>query len=236
MSVQKFFTSDGVPASTPSNVTDLNLDITNDDLYYSVDTTGSGDWKKVPQGVTDLTIDGAIITGNYRTKYIDASEMIARTTSGAASGSEEATTNKQMNSYFDFDAASDEFVQYVFNMPDEYDGGTFKCKFYWKDAATPGSGDVVWGIQAVAVSNDGAIDSSFGTAKTVTDTYIASGDVHITSATSAVTIAGNPALADLTYFQIYRDADNGSDTYTQDARLLGVAIQYKETTTAPVIW
>lgn len=236
MAVQKFFISDGAPASTPANVTDLNTDTTNDKLYYSVDTTASSDWKLIPQGVTDLTIDGAIITGNYRTKYIDASEMITRTTSGAASGSEESTTNKQMNSFFDFDAASDEFVQYIFNMPDEYDGGTYKCKFYWKDATTPGTGDVVWGIQSVAISNDGAIDTAFGTAQTVTDTYLASGDVHISDATAAVTTAGTPALADLTYFQIYRDADNGSDTYTQDARLVGIAIQYKETTTAPVIW
>ena len=78
--------------------------------------------------------------------------------------------------------------------------------------------------------------AALGTAVTVTDTFIATGDLHVSSATGSMTIAGTPVVEDLIYFQVYRDADNGSDTYTQDARLLGIAIQYKENTTAPSQW
>ena len=41
---------------------------------------------------------------------------------------------------------------------------------------------------------------------------------------SAVTIAGSPAVDQQTYFQILRLAADGSDTFTGDARLLGIKI------------
>ena len=43
---------------------------------------------------------------------------------------------------------------------------------------------------------------------------------------SAMTIAGSPADADLTFFQVYRDAADGSDTFTGDARLLGIKLYF----------
>ena len=81
---------------------------------------------------------------------------------------------------------------------------------------------VIFGVQAIALSNDDAIDTAFGTAQTVTDTLITALDVHVTSATSSITIAGTPATDDVIYFQIYRDADAGGDTLAVDARALGV--------------
>ena len=39
-----------------------------------------------------------------------------------------------------------------------------------------------------------------------------------------MTIAGSPAVDQQTYFQFFRNADSGSDTFTGDARLLGVKI------------
>ena len=99
-----------------------------------------------------------------------------------------------------------------------------------------GTGDVVFGVRGGAVSNDDAIDAALGTAQTVADTFIADSDMHITAATAALTIGGTPALGDMLFMEIYRDADNAADTYTQDARLLGIQIQYKESATEPSIW
>ena len=41
-----------------------------------------------------------------------------------------------------------------------------------------------------------------------------------------MTVAGSPAAGELTYFQLLRDAADGSDTFTGDARVLGVKIFY----------
>jgi hypothetical protein len=38
---------DGAPSSTPSNLGDIYIDVTNDRMYFAADTSGSGDWKEV---------------------------------------------------------------------------------------------------------------------------------------------------------------------------------------------
>ena len=138
--------------------------------------------------------------------------------------------------FFDFDAATDEAVQAALMMPDEWDRATVKFKFNWKESGTPGTGDVVWGVRAVGVSDGDTLDAAFGTAQVVTDSYISAGQNRWTSATASLTVAGTPQLGDTIIFEFYRDADNGSDTYTEDARLIGVAMQYKESETEPSSW
>jgi hypothetical protein len=160
--------------------------------------------------------------GGVQSIPILASAMTARTTNGAAAGLTETTTNKVMLSVLDFDAGTDEFAQFLFPMPKSWDESTITAQFIW--TAASGSGDVVWGIQAVAISNDDALDAAFGTAQTVTDTLTATGDQCTTSFTSAVTIGGTPAEGDLVCFQVYRDANNGSDTLGVDARLIGIRL------------
>ena len=49
-------------------------------------------------------------------------------------------------------------------------------------------------------------------------------DQQVSAESSAVTIAGSPAVDQQTYFQIFRDANAGADTYTGVARLLGIKI------------
>ena len=66
---------------------------------------------------------------------------------------------------------------------------------------------------------------AFGTAQEVTDAGIGTvEDVQVTGESSAITIAGSPADNDYTFFQVYRDAADGSDTFTGDARLLGIKL------------
>lgn len=206
------------------SVGSLWADVTNDNVYICIDsTTSAAVWRKVNN------------TGMYNTVWIDAGYMVSRTTSGASPGTKEYVTNDIMSDYFDFDADTDEAVQFKMGMSDKWDRGTIKAKIYWTNGTTAGTGDVVFGVRGGAVSDDDPIDAALGTAQTVTDTFIAEDDLHI-SAASAITIGGTPALADMLFMEIYRDADNVADTYTQDARLLGIMIQYKELTTEPSIW
>lgn len=153
---------------------------------------------------------------------VPAAAMKARTTNGAATGSSETATNKIMVESLDFDQSTDEFAQFQIAMPKSWNEGTVTAKFIWTATTT---GDVVWGIQGIALSDDDILDSAFGTAQTVTDSVTAANDVMHSAFTSAMTIGGTPAERDLVVFQVYRDADNGSDTLAADAKLLAVVVQ-----------
>jgi hypothetical protein len=124
----------------------------------------------------------------------------------------------------DFDKDTDEFCQWTVWMPNNWDGGTITAAFMW--TAASGTGDVIWGLQGRSHGNDDAIDQAWGTAQTVTDSLITVGDVHITSATSAITLAGTPAAGELIQFRAYRDANAGGDTLGVDARLIGAKVYY----------
>ena len=171
-------------------------------------------------------------TGVIRTLWVDAGAMQTRTTLGAESVNTESATSKEMSDSFDFDTASDEFCQFRCSLPDEWDRGTIKAKFYW--TAASGSGTTMFMLQAVALRNDDAIDTAFGTAVGVADTLITALDVHITSATAAITVGGTMSLGNIIWWQIYRDVSE--DTLDVDAKLLGVMIQYTESGTEPSAW
>lgn len=124
----------------------------------------------------------------------------------------------------DFDATTAEYAQFSIPMPKKWDEGTITAKFIWSHAATTTNFGVVWGLQAVAMSNDDAIAAAFGTAQEVADTGGTTNDLYITGATAAITIAGSPAAEDVVFFRVYRDPTDGSDTMAIDARLHAVVL------------
>lgn len=172
--------------------------------------------------------DGQNIKNNganpERAIYLPASAMTPATTNGSASGTIETTTNKVIIPTQDFDASTDEYATFGIPSPLYWDASTVTAQIYW--SAASGSGDVIWGIQGVSLANDDALDTAYGTAQTVTDTLTATGDLCVTSATSAITIAGSPTAGDYINFRVYRDADAGGDTLSADAQLIGVRIAF----------
>lgn len=159
-----------------------------------------------------------------RGMYIPAASLFGATTNGAASGQIETSTNKVNAKVLDFDQSTEEYACLNIPAPDFWDLGTVTFQFHW--TAASGSGDVIWGAQGLARSNDDALDTAYGTAQEVTDTLTATNDECISSATSAITLSGTPAKGDQLYFRIYRKAANGSDTLSADARLMGVRIKF----------
>ena len=80
-------------------------------------------------------------------------------------------------------------------------------------------------MQAVACADNDTIDVVYGTAIEVTDAGIGTvEDQQITSETSAMTVAGSPAAGEQTYFQLFRKADDGGDTFTGECRVLGIKL------------
>lgn len=172
--------------------------------------------------LASVTTSGAVLQGTHTIPVL-AGAMTSRTTNGAAAGLSESTTNKVMLRTLDFDQTTVEYAQIAIPMPKSWNEGTVTVQFIWTAGAT---GNVVWAAQGVALSDDDAVDTAFGTAQTVTDGVTASGDVMESAFTSAITIGGTPAAEDIVVFQFYRDAGNGSDTLAADAKLIGVRINY----------
>ena len=176
------------------------------------------------------TIDGTVIT-EYDTIYIDAGAMVPCTTNPALQGTHEYGTNDIDVDHYAFDAGgTEERIQFKNVMPDNWDRGTIKAKFFWSSATGSHTGDTVeWGIKAGALSNSDAIDAALGTPQVISDALLADNgaDLQVSAATPAITIGGTPALGDIVEFEVYRNTD-GTDDMAEDAWLMGVLLQYKK--------
>jgi len=159
-----------------------------------------------------------------QTIWVPAGAMIARTTNGAAAGTVEMTTNKNMFKTLDFDTTTQEFAQLSIRMPKGWNESTVTFTPVWSHPVTATNFGVVWALEAVALSDDDAGDVAFGTAQTSTDTGGTTNDIYIGPESAAITIAGTPAELDLVMFQVKRVPADGSDTLAVDARLHGLTL------------
>ena len=166
----------------------------------------------------------AVKIAGKETIWVPAAAMYGATTNPADAQQVETTATRPDMKVLDFDASTDEFAQFSIAMPKSWNEGTLTYQVYW----TPGStntGDCIFGLQAVACADSDTIDVAYGTAVNVTDAGIGTvKDQQISSESGAVTVAGSPAAGELTYFQLFRDANAGGDTFSADARVLGVKI------------
>lgn len=177
----------------------------------------------IPDESGTLVFNGS---SRVQTCWIPAGAMVSRTTNGAAGGTAETATNKNMLKTLDFDATTAEYAQFAINMPKSWDEGTVTAAFVWSHASTTTNFGVAWDLAAVAASDDDTLDVAFGTAQTVTDTGGTTDDCYITAETSAITVAGTPQANDLVMFQVSRSPANGADTMAIDARLHGIRLMY----------
>ena len=191
-----------------------------------------------------ISYNGVIGGTNYRSFYVAAAGMTPGVTSGPQAGTEEGPgtsngTNFTTVDYLAFDGGSgnDEYANFQLTMPGEWDRNVIKAKFYFAtDTAT--SATVNFGINFTPVGDNESLGfqsnifaySPKAAGGTVTD-------LNITSATTAVSASGgtSASLDDLLCFRIRREPDV-DDTYTGDAHLLGVAIQYREQSTTEAAW
>lgn len=195
---------------------------------------------------TDLNMDQVVVDLNsldkrapeYNIIWVPASAMVGTTTNGAEGGLYEFTTADYMMAYYAFDTSTEEYVGFNVVMPENWDRGTVRAKFYW----TAGTGctaaeSVEWEMGAAALTDSEDIDTmTFGTTQVIADVVLATtslptADMHITSATPAITVGSTPALGNMVHFKISRNVGSANDNAAGDAWLFGVAIQYRMTNT-----
>jgi hypothetical protein len=157
-----------------------------------------------------------------RTMWIPASAMQPRTTSGT-----EATT-REINSITlgvqAFDTENDEGAQFSVGFAKRWDEGTVTAQAFWTAASGVAAQTVEFEIRGGSFANDAAINSTgFGTAVAITDAFIAADDLHVSSESSAITVA-NAAVDTLTVFEIIRDTSD--DSLATDAELIGIKLFY----------
>ena len=202
----------GIPTGTPTTQTGRNplvIDSTNSKLYFY-----NGSWVQAGGG------GGTSITN----VWIPAAQWIPRTTTGCGIDSREQATGNINTDELLFDTATIEYAQAMVTMPSNYNNGTLTARFSWTASAGTASQTVTWAIRGRAFGDNVALGQTYTTAaQSVTDAYFSANQMHISDATSAVTIDGTPAANKPIIFEIYRDT---ADSLSADARLLGVEISY----------
>jgi len=178
-----------------------------------------------PKGTGVLkSATAAVKIAGLETMWVPASAMYGATTNPADAQQVETTAIRPDMKVLDFDAGTKEYAQFSVAFPKSWNEGTITYQCYWTPSNT-NTGNCLFQLQGVAVGDGDTIDVAYGTAVTVTDAGIGTvEDQQISPVSSAVTIAGSPAAGEQTYFQLLRLADDGSDTFTGDARVLGIRL------------
>ena len=178
-----------------------------------------------PKGTGVFNSGGsAVKISGLETMWVPAAAMYGATTNGAEAAQVETTATRPDMKVLDFDAGTDEFAQFSVAFPKSWNEGTVTYQVFWTPSST-NTGNCIFGLQGVSCGDSDTIDIAYGTAVNITDAGIGTvEDQQVSAVSSAVTIAGSPAVDQLTYFQLFRDANAGGDTFSADARVLGVKI------------
>ena len=177
-----------------------------------------------PKGTGTLKSGTAAVKiAGKETMWVPASAMYGATTNGADAQQVETTATRPDMNVLDFDPSTAEYAQFSVGFPKSWNAGTVTFQVYWTPSTT-NTGNCIFGLQGVSCGDSDTIDVAYGTAAEVTDAGIGTvEDQQITSESGAVTIS-NAGDGEQTYFQLYRDAADGSDTFTGDARVLGIRL------------
>ena len=199
----------GVAGPTLSATGETNVGI-------NIDPAGTGVLKS---GSNAVKISG------LETIWIPSASMYPSSTNGCADLDQVETTALRPDmKILDFDASTSEFAQFAVAFPKSWNLGTVTFQPFWTPSNTD-TGNCIWSVSGVSIAEGETINLAFSGAQTSTDAGIGTiEDIQMGPVSSAITIAGTVADDTEVFFQVERDADNVSDTFTGDARLLGIKL------------
>ena len=211
-----------------------------DDFSFTANTftAASGSGIVIPDGgltlgstaltstATELNqLDGKVAkTAGKESIWVPAGAMYPSTTNPCSDLTQVETTALRPDlKVLDFAAAADDFAQFSIAFPKSWNEGVVTYQVFWTPSST-NTDDCIWSLQGVSVIDNGTIDVAFGTAVAVTDAGIGAIEDQQVSAVSGDLTIASAAVDAQTYFQIFRDANAGGDTFSGVARLLGIKI------------
>lgn len=130
-----------------------------------------------------------------------------------------------------FDQSTDEHLWWSFRAPvDMASTPALVLKLLWMGNLASGN-SVVWGVRIGAVTAadaDTPVEHVTDTATTATTAGNATEARRLIETSITIADADRDALAagDLCVVLVYRDADNGSDTFAADAELIAASLEY----------
>ena len=218
------FTATG---SAVNEITVTNAAASGDPAISATGSDTNIDLNLVAKGTGVVQSNGsALAVTGKQTIWVPATAMYATTTNGCADIDQtELTAGQPELKTLDFDPSTDENAQFTIAFPKAWDPSQLIMYQVFWTANSTNTGNCIWNLKGVAIANDDAIDTAFGTAVAITDAHSGTAnDLNVTAQSGSVTIAGSPAADEDEFFNISRDANDGSDTFTGDAKLLGIKI------------
>ena len=218
------FTATG---SAVNEITVTNAAASGDPAISATGSDTNIDLNLVAKGTGVVQSNGsALAVTGKQTIWVPATAMYATTTNGCADIDQtELTAGQPELKTLDFDPSTDENAQFTIAFPKAWDPSQLIMYQVFWTANSTNTGNCIWNLKGVAIANDDAIDTAFGTAVAITDAHSGTAnDLNVTAQSGSVTIAGSPAADEDVFFNISRDANDGSDTFTGDAKLLGIKI------------
>ena len=187
-------------------------------IGIALKTKGSG----VIQAEDSAGTVAAVKIAGKESIWVPAVAMYPNTTAGAEAAQVELSNGPEIKT-LDFDKDSDENAQFAVAFPKSWNAGTVPFQAFFTATST-NTGTVSWDLAAVALADNGDLNTAFGTAVAPTAKAHSgtSNDLDVTAESGAVTIAGSPGDDEYVFFQITRDVSD--DTLTADARLLGIKL------------
>ena len=187
-------------------------------IGIALKTKGSG----VIQAEDSAGTVAAVKIAGKESIWVPAVAMYPNTTAGAEAAQVELSNGPEIKT-LDFAKDSDENAQFAVAFPKSWNAGTVTFQAFFTATST-NTGTVSWDLAAVALADNGDLNTAFGTAVAPTAKAHSgtSNDLDVTAESGAVTIAGSPGDDEYVFFQITRDVSD--DTLTADARLLGIKL------------
>lgn len=167
-------------------------------------------------------VSGAV-TGFYSRPveyYVDAGAMLTNFSGATYSGY--AFSERVADSY-SFETGATRFAEFKLALPNNWNGGEIKSKFFW--AAPSGSGSVVWGIQGSILGTGDSLNAAWGNTGISSGSFNTVSGLHVTPSTN-FSLSGTVATDELAFFRVSRLPLHASDTFNNSSNLLGVKLQF----------
>ena len=181
-----------------------------------------------PKGTGTLKSGTAAVKiAGKETIWVPAVAMYPSSTGGAPDPETieiTADANRPVIKAIAFDKDSDEYAQFAVAFPKSWNEGTVTFQPFFT-ANTTNTGTALFMLKGVAISDNDAISTDFGTAQGTAKAHSGTAyDLDVGAESSAITIAGSPAAGDQIFFAIFRDVSG--DDLSADALLTGIKLHF----------